>query len=111
MSNVPLVLYAAAGLVCVGGVGVIVTLILVICGQVPKEVRAKYPKRVIDRSQLPFTEKWREALDPKDIPAVVKARIRKELLMIAMAVLIYLALISRLMYLHLVIRALADRAH
>ncbi len=111
MSDVSLGLFASAGLVCAGFVGVVVTLIFVLRGQVPEEVRAKYPKRVIDRSQLPFTEKWREAVDPKDIPVFVKARIRKQVLMIAVAVFLYLVLISRLMYLHVVIRALANRAH
>jgi len=40
----------------------------------PKVVRAKYPHNVVRASQWPFTEEWRKAIDPVDLPLFVRAR-------------------------------------
>jgi hypothetical protein len=48
-------------------------------GRVPRSVRARYPERVAYTSQLPFTEKWRLAIGPEDLPLFVKARTRRNI--------------------------------
>jgi hypothetical protein len=40
----------------------------------PKNVRARYPRRVIAMSQLPFTEQWRTSVSPEDLPFFLSSR-------------------------------------
>lgn len=49
-------------------------------GALPKSVRARYPKNVVFRSQLPFTEQWRTSVAAEDLPAFVTARTRRHVL-------------------------------
>jgi hypothetical protein len=106
MSDLQLLLYTGGTVLAGDLVVIILTLVRMHRGQVPEEIRARYPKRIIDRSQMPFAEKWRESVDQSDIPVLVRARTRKFECLMATAIFAYLVLIFRLMQLHIVIRML-----
>jgi hypothetical protein len=67
-------------------------------GVLPKELRAKYPTRVIRMSQLPFTEKWRLSIEQKDLPLILKARRRQHGLLLGMMFLTYVKTVHAHLY-------------
>jgi hypothetical protein len=111
MSDLQVLLWATVAVVVVGLVGIITASVRALRVRVPEAIRAKYPKRVIDRSQMPLTEEWMESVDPNDVPVLVRARTRKSVLLIAGVIFVYLVLFLRLLQLHIVIRMLTDHAH
>ena len=111
MSDVNSIVYVAVILVLIGLTIIVMAGMHVLRGRIPEDVRTKYPKRVLARSQMPFTERWMDSIDPKDIPVLVRARTRKSLFFMAGVIFIYLMLILRVMQLHMIIRMLTDRPH
>jgi len=111
MSDFEVLLYVTIIVVGVGLATIFATGVRALRATIPKELRAKYSKRLINRSQMPFTEKWMESVDPNDLLVLVKARTRRSLFLMAGAIFTYLVLILRVLQLHLVIRMLVDHAH
>ena len=70
-------------------------------GALPKDVRARYPKNVVYRSQLPFTEQWRTSVAAEDLPAFVTARRRGHVF--ALVQLLNTHLIAAFFYLHAIV--------
>lgn len=50
----------------------------------PRDVRARYPKRLIFMSQLPFTEQWRASVSPEDLPLFLRARRGRHVLVLVL---------------------------
>jgi hypothetical protein len=85
-----LILFGAAG-------GLALLVVWAFRAVLPKGVRAKYPRRVIFMSQLPFTEAWRLSIQQEDLPLLVKARRSQNALLLGMMLLTY----AKTVYLHL----------
>jgi len=62
-------------------------------GRLPKSYRAKYSRRIVRLSQLPFTEQWRASIDPIDLPVFLRARTRGHVFFLAMVVFTILLLV------------------
>jgi hypothetical protein len=63
-------------------------------GRLPRDVRSRYSDKIVRSSQLPFTEQWRAAVAPGDLPLFVRARTRRIISRLAIAILItYIPLI------------------
>ena len=71
------ILFAADILLLLYVVLLIVVGLWALRGALPKSIRARYPKNVVYRSQLPFTEQWRASVASEDLPAFVTARRRR----------------------------------
>src|SRR6266849_1543615 len=76
--------------------------------RIPEALRAKYPKAVLSRSQLPFTENWRASIDSKDLPILLKARTRKFVFTLVLGSFLYLLLALKLLAAHILIQMLAS---
>jgi hypothetical protein len=73
-SPIPTVLVATNVVLVLLAAGVLGAFIWMIRGELPRELRSRYSLRTIWMSQLPFTEKWRAAIAPGDLPAFVRRR-------------------------------------
>ena len=73
-SPIPTVLVAANVVLVLLMAGVVGAVIWAIRGELPRELRSRYSRRTIWMSQLPFTEEWRAAIAPGDLPAFVRRR-------------------------------------
>lgn len=71
---IPTVLVAVNVVLVLLAAGVVGAAIWSIRGELPRELRSRYSLRTIWMSQLPFTEKWRAAVAPGDLPAFVRRR-------------------------------------
>jgi hypothetical protein len=50
----------------------------------PSGVRARYPKRLIYMSQLPFSEQWRASVNPEDLPFFLTTRRARHVLLLVL---------------------------
>jgi hypothetical protein len=55
--------------------------------RLPDGIRSRYPERTVYWSQLPFTEEWRSVIAPEHLPLFVRARTRRQVLLLALVVL------------------------
>ena len=58
-------------------------------GRIPKQLRSQYPGEITHRSQLPFTERWRDSVGRADLPAFLRARTRMHVFGLAAMVYFY----------------------
>ena len=88
-SPIPAVLAVANSLVVLFAAGVVGLAIWAIRGDLPRDLRSRYPRRTIFMSQLPFTEEWRAAIARDDLPAFLTNRRRGLALTLAGFILLY----------------------
>ena len=78
-------------------------------GRIPRQYQLRYTKEVTWRSQLPFTEKWRESIAAEDLPVFIEARKRHHVF--GLASLIFFVVILGYLLLHSVGAMMLVRAH
>jgi hypothetical protein len=83
VANISLVAY----LILLFGIG-----IWTVQGQLPTSLRARYSRRVVFMSQMPFAFHWREGVLTTDLPVFERARLRRHVLLLAGASVIPLLL-------------------
>ena len=52
-------------------------------GGLSSEVEAKYPRKLIRMSQLPFTYRWRQSVRTEDLEVFEKARVRHHIFVLS----------------------------
>ena|SRR5438874_4763504 len=70
-------------------------------GTLPKDVGARYPKKIAYMSRLPFAEQWRASVSPEDLPLFVTARRRHHVLVLLLLLEMHLG--AAYLYLHAVV--------
>lgn len=52
-------------------------------GRVPATIKSKYANAVVYKSQMPFTYRWRQAVNIEDMPAFETARMRRHIFLLS----------------------------
>jgi hypothetical protein len=70
-------------------------------GRVPPVIKAKYASGVMQKSQMPFAYRWREAVNTEDLPVFERARMRRHVFLIS--ILLGALIVAIYGYVHVVV--------